>query len=198
MNEIALVAFGYLAGSIPFSYLLARSRGVDLRSTGSCNIGATNVLRTTSVPIAALALCLDAAKGAGAVLVAQRFSADPMTPVASGLASIVGHIYPVWLGFRGGKGVATGAGMFVILTPTAVAIAVAAFAVALWATRYVSVGSVAAAVTLAVTTAAIDVPSPVAVGAAVAAAIVIHRHRSNLARLLAGTERRVGHRLGSD
>jgi acyl phosphate:glycerol-3-phosphate acyltransferase len=194
MNEFAAVAFGYLAGSIPFSYLLARRRGVDLRYAGSGNIGATNVLRTTGVPIAVLALCLDAAKGAVAVLAAQRLSADPVTPVASGLASIVGHAYPVWLGFRGGKGVATAGGMFVILTPAAVAIAVAAFAVALWATRYASVGSVAAAVTLAATTAAIGVPSSVAIGAAVAAAIVIYRHRSNLARLLAGTERRVGQR----
>jgi glycerol-3-phosphate acyltransferase PlsY len=195
MNEIAVVAFGYLAGSIPFSYLLARWRGVDLRYAGSGNVGATNVLRTTGVPSAVLAFCLDAAKGAVAVLVAQRFSADPVAHVASGLAAIVGHVYPVWLGFRGGKGVATGGGMFMILTPTAVAIAVAAFVVAVWVTRYASVGSVAAAATLAVTTAAIGVPSSVAVGAVIAAAIVIHRHRSNLARLLAGTERRVGQRL---
>jgi glycerol-3-phosphate acyltransferase PlsY len=195
MNEITVVAFGYLAGSIPFSYLLARWRGVDLRYAGSGNIGATNVLRTTGMPNAVLALCLDAAKGSVAVLVAQRFSADPVTPVASGLASIVGHVYPVWLGFRGGKGVATGGGMFAILTPTAVAIAAAAFAVAVGISLYASVGSVAAAVTLAVTTAAIGAPPSVAVGAAIAAAIVIYRHRGNLARLLAGTERRVGQRL---
>jgi glycerol-3-phosphate acyltransferase PlsY len=128
------------------------------------------------------------------VLVAQRFSAEPATPVAGGLASIIGHVYPVWLGFRGGKGVATAGGVFAVLTPPAAAVAAAVFALATWATRYASVGSIAAAVTLAVTAAAIDVSAAVAVGAGIAAAIVIHRHRSNLARLLAGTERRVGQR----
>ena len=194
MNEIAVVAFGYLAGSIPFAYLVARCRGVDLRIAGSGNIGAANVLRTTDVPNAVLTLCLDVAKGAVAVLVAQRLSAEPATPVAGGLASIIGHVYPVWLGFRGGKGVATAGGVFAVLTPTAAAVAAAVFALATWVTRYASVGSIAAAVTLAATTAAIDVPAAVALGAVIAAVIVIHRHRSNLARLLAGTERRVGQR----
>ena len=195
MNEVAVVACGYLAGSIPFAYLLARRRGVDLRIAGSGNVGAANVLRTLDVPNAVLALCLDAAKGAVAVLVAQRLSAEPATPVAGGFASIIGHIYPVWLGFRGGKGVATAGGVFVVLAPTAVAVAGAVFALAIWVTRYVSVGSMAAAVTLAVTTAAIDVPAASTVGSALAAVIIIHRHRGNLARLLAGTERRVGQRL---
>ena len=195
MNEVVVVAFGYLAGSIPFAYLVARCRGVDLRMAGSGNIGAANVLRTTDVPNAVLTLCLDVAKGAVAVLVAQRFSAEPATPVAGGLASIIGHVDPVWLGFRGGKGVATAGGVFAVLTPTAAAVAAAVFALATWATRYVSVGSIAAAVTLAATIAALDVPAAVALGAGLAAAIVIHRHRSNLARLLAGTERRVGQRL---
>jgi glycerol-3-phosphate acyltransferase PlsY len=194
MNEVAVVAFGYLAGSIPFAYLVARCRGVDLRMAGSGNIGAANVLRTTDVPNAVLTLCLDVAKGAVAVLVAQRFSAEPATPVAGGLASIIGHVYPVWLGFRGGKGVATAGGVFAVLTPTAVAVAGAVFALTTWVTRYASVGSIAAAVTLAAMTVAIDVPAGVAVGALIAAVIVIHRHRSNLARLLAGTERRVGQR----
>jgi|SRR5687767_3218982 acyl phosphate:glycerol-3-phosphate acyltransferase len=195
MNEVAVVAFGYLAGSIPFSYLVARLRGLDLRMAGSGNIGAANVLRTTDVPTAVLALCLDAAKGAVAVLVAQRLSAEPATPVAGGLASIIGHVYPVWLGFRGGKGVATAGGVFVVLAPMAAAVAAAVFVLATGVTRYASVGSIAAAVTLAVTTAAMDVPAAVVVGAAIAAIVVIHRHRSNLARLLAGTERRVGQRL---
>ena len=195
MNDVAVVAFGYLVGSIPFSYLVARRRGLDLRMAGSGNIGAANVLRTTDVPTAVLALCLDAAKGAVAVLVAQRLSAEPTTPVAGGLASIIGHIYPVWLGFRGGKGVATAGGAFVILTPTATAVAAAVFVLATSVTRYASVGSMAAAVTLAVTTAAIGVPAAVVVGAVIAALFVIHRHRSTLARLLAGTERRVGQRL---
>jgi len=195
MNEVAIVALGYLAGSIPFAFLLARRRGVDLRLAGSGNVGAANVLRTSGVPNAVLALVLDAAKGSVAVLLAQRFSVEPATPVAGGLAAIIGHIYPVWLGFRGGKGVATAGGVFVVLTPTAVAVAGAVFALAIWVTRYVSVGSMAAAVTLAVTTAAMDVPAAVVVGTVLAAVIIVHRHRGNLSRLMAGTERRVGQRL---
>src|SRR5687768_17051885 len=195
MNEPAVVAFGYLAGSIPFAFLLARRRGVDLRHAGSGNVGAANVLRTSGVPNAVIAFVLDAAKGTLAVLVAQRLSTEPATPVAGGLASIIGHIYPVWLGFRGGKGVATAGGVFVVLTPAALGIAAAVFVLAIWVTRYISVGSLSGAVTLAVTTAAMDVPAAVTVGAVAAVVIIIHRHRSNLARLVAGTERRVGQRL---
>jgi acyl phosphate:glycerol-3-phosphate acyltransferase len=195
MNELAVVAFGYLAGSIPFAFLLARRRGVDLRHAGSGNVGAANVLRTSGVPNAVIAFVLDAAKGAVAVLVAQRLSAEPATPVAGGLASIIGHVYPVWLGFRGGKGVATAGGVFIVLTPAALGIAVAVFALAIWVTRYISVGSMAGAVTLAVTTAARDMPAAITVGTTIAAVIIIHRHRGNLARLIAGTERRVGQRL---
>jgi len=127
--------------------------------------------------------------------VAQRLSAEPATPVAGGLASIIGHIYPVWLGFRGGKGVATAGGVFAVLTPVALGIAAAVFVLAIWMTRYVSVGSMAAAVTLAVTTAAMDMPAAVTVGPVITAVIIVHRHRENLARLIAGTERRVGQRL---
>jgi glycerol-3-phosphate acyltransferase PlsY len=195
MNEIAIVALGYLAGSIPFAFLLARRRGVDLRLAGSGNVGAANVLRTSGMSNAVLALILDAAKGSVAVLLAQRFSVEPATPVAGGLAAIIGHIYPVWLGFRGGKGVATAGGVFVVLTPAAVAVAGAVFALAIWVTRYVSVGSMAAAVSLALTTAAMDVPAAVVVGTVLAAVIIIHRHRGNFGRLIAGTERRVGQRL---
>ena len=195
MNEIAAVAFGYLAGSIPFAFLLARRGGVDLRRAGSGNVGAANVLRTSGARNAMMALCLDGVKGTLAVLVAQRFSGEPATPVAGGLASIIGHIYPVWLGFRGGKGVATAGGVFVVLTPPAVAVAALVFAIAIWVTRYISVGSIAAAITLAVTAAAMDVPAAVAVGALITAIIIVHRHRANLARLLAGTERRVGERV---
>src|SRR5688500_16578757 len=195
MTELAVVACGCLAGSVQVACLLARRRGVDLRHAGSGNVGAANVLRTSGVPNAVIAFVLDAAKGAVAVLVAQRLSVEPATPVAGGLASIIGHIYPVWLGFRGGKGVATAGGVFAVLAPAALGIAVAVFVLAIWVTRYISVGSMAAAVTLAVTTAAMDVPAAVAVGTVIAAVIIVHRHRDNLARLIAGTERRVGQRL---
>jgi len=195
MADIIAVALGYLAGSVPFAFLLARRRGVDLRRAGSGNVGAANVLRTNGVPDAVAAMCLDAAKGAVAVLVAQRLSDGPAAPVAGGLAAVIGHVYPVWLGFRGGKGVATAAGVFLVLAPIAVAGAGAVFALAIWMTRYISVGSMAAAVTLAVTAAALDVPTAVAAGAATSAVIIVYRHRGNLARLVAGTERRVGERV---
>jgi glycerol-3-phosphate acyltransferase PlsY len=195
MNQLLIVAIGYLVGSIPFAYLLSRRRGIDLRRVGSGNVGATNVLRTSGVPMAVAAMVLDALKGTVAVLVAAPVAVGPATPVAAGLASVVGHIYPVWLGFKGGKGVATAAGVFGVLAPAALAIASAVFVLAVWTTRYISVGSLAGAVTLAAATAASDVPSAVAVGAAATALVIIHRHRGNLARIIAGTERRVGQRL---
>ena len=195
MEELAAVAFGYLVGSMPFAYLLARRRGIDLRQVGSGNVGATNVLRTSGARQAVLAMCLDAAKGAIAVLVAGAVTAGPATPMAAGLAAVIGHIYPVWLRFHGGKGVATAAGVFAVLAPLALAMASAVFILAVWVTRYISVGSMAGAIALAVSAAASEAPRAVAVGAAVAALIIIHRHRGNLARLVSGTERRVGQRL---
>ena len=182
----------YLAGSVPFAFLLSRQRGIDLRRTGSGNVGASNVLRTSGARIAVLAMCLDALKGAAAVLAAERVGAGPGTAVAAGLASIVGHIYPVWLRFQGGKGVATAAGAFAVLTPLALGVASAVFLVVVWITRYISAGSMAAALTLAIIAVASAVPGAVAGGAWVSAAIILHRHRANVSRLIAGTERRVG------
>lgn len=195
MEAILVVAIAYLVGSIPFAFLLSRRRGIDLRQVGSGNVGASNVLRTSGASAAVLAMALDGLKGALAVLVAQRLTSGPATPMAAGLASVIGHIYPVWLWFHGGKGVATAAGVFVVLTPVALAMASAVFLFAVWMTRFISVGSMAAAITLAIGAAATDAPAVVAVGAAVAAAIIIHRHRANVSRLIAGTERRVGQRL---
>jgi glycerol-3-phosphate acyltransferase PlsY len=195
MEELLAVTFGYLTGSVPFAFLLARRRGVDLRHVGSGNVGAANVLRATGLKYALATVGLDAAKGAVAVLVAERLAGGPGTPVAAGVASIIGHVCPVWLRFRGGKGVATAAGVFGVLTPIAVAIAGVTFVAAIWATRYVSVGSMAAAMTLAVVAIARDGPSAVSIGAIIAALIIVERHRANLGRLAAGTERRIGQRI---
>jgi glycerol-3-phosphate acyltransferase PlsY len=195
MEDITAVLLAYLVGSVPFAYVLARRRGIDLRRVGSGNVGASNVLRTSGVSSAVVAMCLDGAKGTLAVLVAQRLTMGEATPVAAGIASIIGHIYPVWLRFRGGKGVATAAGVFGVLAPMALAVAGGVFVVAVWITRYISAGSLAAAVSLAIIAATSDAGRAVAIGAAVSAAIIIHRHRANLARLRAGTERRVGQRL---
>lgn len=186
---------GYVVGSVPFAFLLTRRRGIDLRQVGSGNVGAANVLRTSGVRIAIAAMCLDAVKGLAAVLLAQQLTAGPGAPVAAGLASVVGHMYPAWLGFRGGKGVATAAGVFAVLAPVALGVAAAVFLAGVTISRYISVGSLAGAAALATTTFALDAPMHVAIGSAVAAALILHRHRGNLARILAGSERRVGLRL---
>jgi len=195
MEVTLAVLLAYLVGSVPFAFLLARRHGVDLRHAGSGNVGATNVLRTSGVPSAVVAMSLDAVKGAIAVIVAQRLTTEAVTPVAAGLASILGHIYPVWLRFRGGKGVATSAGVFAVLAPAALGVASAVFLVAVWVTRYISVGSLAAAVTLAAVASASQLPASVIVGAFIAALVIGHRHKDNLARIRAGTERRIGQRL---
>jgi len=196
MELIAVVTLAYLVGSVPFAFLLARRRGIDLRQVGSGNVGASNVLRASGVRTAVIAMGLDAVKGAVAVLMAQRLSGSgSAAPVAAGLASVFGHVYPVWLRFRGGKGVATAAGVFVVLTPLALAWASAAFVLAVWMTRYISVGSVIGALTLAIVAFATDAPAVVEIGGAIAALLILHRHRANIARVFAGTERRVGQRL---
>src|SRR5262245_34922787 len=119
MEHAFAVLVGYLIGSVPFAHLLARRRGIDLRLVGSGNVGASNVLRTSGVRPAVLAMCLDAVKGAVAVLLAERMAIGLSAPVAAGVASIMGHAYPVWLRFRGGKGVATAAGVFAVVAPAA-------------------------------------------------------------------------------
>jgi glycerol-3-phosphate acyltransferase PlsY len=191
MNAIVAVAFGYLAGSIPFSFLLSRQRGVDLRRAGSGNIGASNVLRTTGVGAAVAAVLLDAVKGTMAVVVAQMLSIDLAVAVAAACAAVVGHVYPVWLRFHGGKGVATAAGAFAVLAPPELAVATLVFVVVVSVTRFISAGSIAGAVTLAVV-AAFNAPRVVAIGAAAASLVVLYRHRDNMLRLVAGTERRIG------
>jgi glycerol-3-phosphate acyltransferase PlsY len=189
------VAVAYLVGSIPFAYLLSRRRGVDLRQVGSGNVGASNVLRTSGVRTAALAMVLDGVKGALAVIVAQRLASGPAVPVAAGLVSVIGHIYPVWLRFRGGKGVATAAGVFAVLTPASLGVAGGVFLIAVWATRYISVGSLAGGMALAGTAVVIDAPAAVAAGATLVFVIILLGHRANVRRLMAGTERRIGQRL---
>lgn len=194
MADLIAVVAAYLVGSIPFAQLLSKRRGIDLRRVGSGNVGASNVLRTLGVRPAVVAMMLDAVKGTVAVLVAQRLTNGVAAPVIAGLASMIGHVYPVWLRFRGGKGVATAAGAFAVLTPVAVAAAMGVFLLTVAVTRFISVGSMAAALTLAGWAIASDAPTVVGIGAAVGAALVIIGHRANVLRLVAGTERRVGQR----
>jgi len=195
MTDVFAVTLAYFVGSIPFAFLLSRQQGIDLRQAGSGNIGATNVLRTTGVRTAVLAVVLDGVKGTVAVLLAQLLSTGLVAPVAAACASVVGHVYPVWLRFHGGKGVATAAGAFAVLAPAAFGVAVVVFAGVVTVTRFISVGSLAGAVTLAAVAALSDAPRVVAAGAVASALIIVHRHRDNLARLVSGTERRIGQRV---
>ena len=135
------------------------------------------------------------AKGAASVWIAARIEPGPVVPAAAGLAAIVGHVYPVWLQFRGGKGVATACGVFSMLTPLALPPALAIFTVAVWLTKYISLGSVLASVALPPLAYALGSSAPVVVAACAAAAIIVFRHRANVGRLRTGTERRLGVRV---
>jgi len=198
-------ALGYLLGSIPFGYMLVRIfRGTDVRHTGSGNIGATNVART-SPGLGVATLALDVAKGLAPVLLIQNiFPGIPALAYIAALASICGHIFPVWLGFRGGKGVATGLGAFVLLTPKAVLVVIGVFVIVAAAFRTIALASIFAAACLPAAVwlcgegpGAMSRVSPrvglfmliAPAGSLLAGAgLIIARHYSNIRRLLAGTE----------
>ena len=189
----AVILVAYLLGSVPFALLLARRWGAsDLRLVGSGNLGAANVLRASGVRAGVLVAVLDILKGALSVFLAERLSSSAAAPAAAGLAAIVGHIYPVWLKFRGGRGVATACGVFSVLTPLAIPPALAIFAATVWVSKYISLGSVAASLSLPPLAYATAAPLPAELAACAAAIIVVFRHRSNLWRVRAGTERRIG------
>src|SRR6202158_5506262 len=192
-----LIFVGYVLGSIPFGYLLVRARsGRDVRAMGSGNIGATNVGRTAGLSTGVATLILDAAKGSFAVWLAGHFSGGNIRfMMYAGLAAIVGHIFPVWLKFSGGKGVATALGVFFAICWPAVAAAVAIFAIVVIFWRYISLGSVSAAAALPLLVYVLYAPGhapPVAVstGTLLAAILILLKHRWNIERLMIGTEPR--------
>ncbi len=189
---LTAVLVAYALGSIPFALLLSRHWGArDPRRIGSGNLGAANVLRASGVTAGVLVAMLDILKGAVSVMLAQRLSGDTAGS-AAGVAAIVGHVYPVWLRFRGGKGVATACGVFSVLTPFAVPPALAIFIMTVWATRYISLGSVAASISLPIIAYISAAPPSVVAAACGASALIVLRHRTNLWRVRAGTERRLG------
>src|SRR5262245_35978024 len=188
-----LVLLGaYLLGSVPFSYLVGRLKGIDVRRVGSGNVGATNVMRNVSVAAGLLAFLLDAGKGAVAVVLTRLVEPSGPLPVLAGVLAVLGHMYPVWLRFRGGKGVATGAGAFLPLAPIATACALAMFGVALAITRYVSLSSIVGTATLAVLAFLGGSPPVVSRAAAGMAVLITWKHRANLQRIAHGTENRLG------
>ena len=189
------LSLGYAVGSIPFGVLAARVAHVDLRRTGSGNPGAANALRAGGVPLAVLVLLLDVLKGAASVLWVARLTAGDAAPALAGAAAVVGHIYPVWLRFRGGKGVATAAGAFGVLSPLAIAPAAALFVATVWVTRYISLGSIVATVALGPLAWAAGASDAVIAAACLAGLLVVFRHRTNIDRLRRGVERRIGQRV---
>jgi glycerol-3-phosphate acyltransferase PlsY len=197
VSALGLVA-AYLIGAIPVGYLVARlAGGVDIRRAGSGNIGATNVLRTLGKLPAALTLAGDIAKGAAAVAVARLLDPAPAWAAAAAVLAIVGNCWPVFLRFRGGKGVATGFGAFLALAWMATAPAALVWVVVVASFRYVSLGSVMACLCLPIGVAALGYPRASIAAAGCAAVIIVYRHRENLDRLLKGTERRLGERTAS-
>ncbi|HSD46267.1 MAG TPA: glycerol-3-phosphate 1-O-acyltransferase PlsY [Pyrinomonadaceae bacterium] len=188
MRAVLVVMLAYLIGSIPFGYLIVRLSGRgDVRETGSGGTGATNVSRRAGKGAGALTLVLDALKGAAAVLIATRIASGWVIAAAATVV-VVGHIFPVWLGFRGGKGVATAVGVFLILAPFALLVAGVVFLLLFLITRYVSLGSIAAAATIPIILSPNGLTSAIFTCAAVVAALVIFAHRANISRLINGTE----------
>ena len=197
MDALVPLLLGYVVGSLPLGFLAANQlHGIDLRHVGSGNVGAANVYRTAGARLAILVALVDVAKGAGSVILAGRLAGGAIEPVAAGLAAIVGHIFPVWLKFRGGKGVATACGVFWMLAPLATVLAAGVFVTTVAMTRYVSLGSLAATAALPTLAWLTHAPRPVTTGSVLAASLIIGKHRGNLLRLRAGTEHRLGERAG--
>jgi glycerol-3-phosphate acyltransferase PlsY len=205
MNMIAVCLAAYLIGSIPFGYLIVRlTAGADVRETGSGGTGATNVSRRAGKLAGVVTLILDALKGAAAIAMAHFVFETAIVGgsafdhqwwiAAAGVIAIAGHCFPIWLGFRGGKGVATGVGVFLMLAPLSVAFAAVTFFLVVLLTRYVSLGSIIAAATIpsliwlrpSFTTA--ESYKPTLMAAIVGGALIIFMHRANIVRLLSGTE----------
>jgi glycerol-3-phosphate acyltransferase PlsY len=200
-SAFAVVATGYLCGSLPFGLWLGRVfRGVDVRTVGSGNLGATNVYRSLGPGIGVATLLLDIAKGALPVALLPRLAAFSAFPggaewcaVAAAVAAVAGHVWTFLAGFRGGKGVATSAGVLLALSPPAFGVFAAVFLVTLFVTRYVSLGSMLGAAAFTVALARFSpagVRSPAFVLGAILALLVIVRHKDNIGRLLRGEERR--------
>lgn len=202
LRQLLVIIIAYLIGSIPFGYLIVRGKGGgDIRETGSGGTGATNVSRRAGKAAGVFTLVLDALKGSIAVLLAQILSNGPdvnWTVAAAAIATIVGHIFPIWLAFRGGKGVATGVGVFLILAPVALLCAGVLFVAIVSLTRYVSLGSITAAATIplfvwlqTVFVEPVAHLTPLLTAAVVGALLILFAHRGNIGRLARGTEAQI-------
>ena len=187
-----LILVSYLLGAIPFGLLIGKIKHIDIREKGSGNIGATNVFRTLGPVPGATVFLLDLLKGTGAVMIGRAFSGDPLIIVLCGLVAVIGHSFPVYLGFKGGKGAATGLGVLLGVAPDIFLFALLIFLVTVALTRYVSVGSMLTAVAVLTAFLVLGQPSQYSVAAALIALVIFLRHRPNIKRLIAGTEPRIG------
>ncbi len=190
LKEITLIAAAYLIGSIPTGLLLARAFGVDIRNTGSGNIGATNVYRTLGRKVGIMTLVGDCLKGLVPVLAAKYLGISSGWIALVGLSAFLGHVYTVFLGFKGGKGVATALGVFLGVSPVAVPAVLVIFSLVLWKWRYVSLASVTAAVAMPVLVAVVEHNAFLILMSILISAVVIYKHQGNIERLRAGTESR--------
>ena len=204
MVTLAVLLVGsYLLGSIPFGYLAGRLVGIDIRQTGSGNVGATNVVRVLGKRYGYPVFALDFLKGFGAVKISMlmapgrppEWNSSEIVGILAAMSSILGHLYPPWLKFKGGKGVATSTGALLALTPVPTLIGVAIWIIMFWLTRYVSLASITAALVLPIVILVVSSQDqnkrkPLVYSSACVAAVVIWRHRSNLSRLMRGTEPR--------
>lgn len=200
MSYILVAVAGYLLGSIPTGYLVAKARGIDIRTVGSKNMGATNVFRTLGKGPGIFVLLVDALKGYaasawmadGLLQVLNLSNPEPQTNhLIAGIAAVLGHNYTCWLQFKGGKGIATSAGVFLALAPAAVGIAIIGWIVAFAATRYVSVASIVAAVALPTAVWFTQENLALRVIAIILGVLAIYKHRANIQRLRNGTENRI-------
>jgi acyl phosphate:glycerol-3-phosphate acyltransferase len=186
--EYLVPLIGYLLGSIPFGFLLVRSaQGTDIRSVGSGNIGATNVYRKSRWA-GVLTLLLDGGKGYLAVSIAKLISADPTWHGIAAVAAIVGHVFTVWLRFKGGKGVATGCGAYLAIAPLAVLITLAVFVLTVTLSRYISLASILATAAFPLWAGLLHHPPQTLVWAVLGSALIVAKHHQNIGRLIAGRE----------
>jgi glycerol-3-phosphate acyltransferase PlsY len=190
VTQVVVVVVAYLLGSIPFAYLAGRTQGIDIRTVGSKNVGASNVFRELGKGIGVTVMALDIAKGLLAVLIANSETSSPW-PLVAAAAAIVGHVFPVWLRFKGGKGVAVAGGAMIGLVPLPAVIVLILWVILVGVTRYVSVASIVAAAVFPFLVLGFGAPWPTVVFAVLAAIMVIVRHRANIQRLLRGQELRL-------
>lgn len=190
MNEALAVAAAYLLGSIPFAFIAGRARGVDLRTVGSGNLGAANVFRTLGKGMGIAVMAADIGKGVAAVLLARALTDDPWPAIAAG-AAVAGHVFPVWMRFKGGKGVATGGGAVVGLMPLASLILLPFWLIVVLLSRFTSLGSILGAIAATPVVWALGYSAPNVIFTAIASAAVLVLHRGNIVRLLQRRENRI-------